>query len=78
MLLAGENLSSWPVTSAIGKNSFNSSGVIKVVEEQISQLYGNPIQILSDGDPKSDSTAFRDYASNVTIDWEIILAYNPR
>ena len=34
IILAVENLSSWPVASAIGTNDFNSTGVIKFVEEQ--------------------------------------------
>ena len=40
ILLAVENLPSWPVASSIGTNYFNSIGVIKFVEEQICQLYG--------------------------------------
>ena len=43
MLLAVGNLPIWPVASAVGTNSFNSSSLIKFVEEQICQLYGNPI-----------------------------------
>ena len=78
ILLAVENLSSWPVASAIGTNYFNSSGVIKFVEEQICQLYGNPMRILCNGDPKFDSAAIKDYASGASIDWKIISAYNPR
>ena len=71
-------MSSWPVASAIATNCFNSRGLIKFVEEQICQLYGNPIRILSDGDPKLESAAIRDYASGASIDWKIISAYNPR
>ena len=47
MLLAGENfvekLSSWSEDSDISTDSFNSSGLIKFVEEQICLLYANPI-----------------------------------
>ena len=64
ILLAVENLSSWPVASVIGTNYFNSSGVIKFVQEQVRQLDGNAIGILSESDPKFDSVAVRDYASN--------------
>ena len=78
ILLAAENLSSCPVASAIGSNYLNSSGVIKVVEEHLCHLYGNPIRILSGGDPNFDSAAVRDYASSASIDWKIISAYNPR
>ena len=78
ILVAIENLSSWPVSKAIGTNSSNSSGVIKFVEEQTCQLYGNPRRILSDGDPKFDSAAVRDYAAGALIEWKIISAYNPR
>ena len=46
ILFAVENLSSRPVASAIGTNYFNSSGVIKFVEDQICQLYWNLIRIL--------------------------------
>ena len=76
--MAVENLDSWLVASAIGTNYFNSSGVIKFVEEQICQLYGNPMRILSDGDPKFDSAAVRDYAAGASIEWKIISVYNPR
>ena len=71
-MLSVENLFSWPVASAIGINSFNSSGVVRFVEEKICQLYGNSIRILSDGDPKFDSTAVRDYSSGGSIEWKII------
>ena len=73
ILLAIENLSSWPLASAIAKNRFNSSEIIKFVEEQICQLYGNPIRILSDGDPKFDNAAVRDYAIGASIEWKIIV-----
>ena len=76
--MALENLYSWPIASAIGTNYLNSSGVIKFVEEQICQLYGNPIRILSNGDPKFDTVAFRDYSARASIEWKIISAYNPR
>ena len=36
ILLAVQNLSRWSVASAIAKNYFNSSVVIKLIEEQIS------------------------------------------
>ena len=62
ILLAVENLYSWPVARVIGTNYFNSSGVTKFDEEQMCQLYGNPLRILSDGDLKFDSAAVRDYA----------------
>ena len=78
ILLAIENLSSWPVASFIGTNYFNSSGVIKFVVEQIRQLYENPIRILSNGDPNFDSITVRDYAAGASIDWKVISAYNPR
>ena len=78
ILLAVENFSSWPVVSAIGANYFNSSRVIKFVEEQICQLYGNTIRTLSDGDPKFDSAGVRYYAAGSSIKWKIISAYNPR
>ena len=78
ILSAVENFSSLLVASAIGTNYFNSSGVIKFVEEQISQLYGDPIRIVRDGDLRFDIAAARDYASSVLIDWKIVSAYNPR
>ena len=71
ILLAVENFSSWPVPSDIGTNYFNCSGVIKFVEEQIYQLHGNLIRILSDGDLKFGSAAVRDYESNASINWRI-------
>ena len=52
--------------------------MIKFFKEQVCQFYGNPIRILSDGDPKFDSAAVRDYTSSASIDWKIISAYNPR
>ena len=36
------------------------------------------MRILSDGDPKFDSAAVRDYATGASMDWKIISAYNPR
>ena len=33
---------------------------------------------MSDGDPKFESAAVRDYVSTASIDWNIISAYNPR
>ena len=78
ILLAIENLSSLPVDSANGTNYFNSSGVTKFLQEQICQVYGNPIRILSDSDPKFGSAVVRDYAISASIEWKIISAYNPR
>ena len=52
--------------------------MIKFVEEKICQLYGNPIRILSDGDPKFDSSTVKDYGFIASIDWKIISAYNTR
>ena len=69
---------SYPVASAIGTNYFNSNRVIKFVEEQICQFYGNQVRILSDSDPKFDSAAVRDYAAGASIEWNIISAYNTR
>ena len=71
MLLAGENfvekLSSWSEDSAISTDSFNVSGIIKFIEEQIWLLYANPIWILSEGDQKFDSAEYRDYATIASI-----------
>ena len=72
ILLAVENLDSWTVASAIGTNYFNSSGVINFVEQEIFLLYGNPIRILSDSDPKFDNAAVKDYAYSASIDSKII------
>ena len=41
-------------------------------------MYGNPIWILSDDDPKFESAAIRNYAATVSIYWKIISACNPR
>ena len=68
MLLAVENLPIWPVATAIGTNSSNSSGVIKFVEEQLCQMYGNSVRILSDGDQKFYSAAVRDFATHASIE----------
>ena len=78
MLLAAENLSSWPVASAIGTNSFNNSNMIKFVEEQTYQVYGKPIRILCDAGSKFDCAVARDCAESASIDWKITSAYNPR
>ena len=49
-----------------------------MVEEQICQLYGNPKEILSDGDPKFDSAAIKDYGSSASVNWKIVSASNHR
>ena len=78
ILLAVENLPSWSVARAMGTNYFNISGMIKFLQEQICQLYGNPIRIFGNDDSKFDCVAVRDYASVASIDWKIISAYNRR
>ena len=78
ILLAIEKLSSWPVSSAIGTNYFNSSGIFKAIEEQICQLYGNSIRILSDGDPNFDDASLKDYTATASTDWKTIPTSNSR
>ena len=78
IVLVVENLPKWARANAITTNYFDSNGVTKFVEEQICQLYKNPMQILSDGGPKFVRTEIRDYASDGSINSKIVPAYNPR
>ena len=66
ILLAVDNLSSWPLASATGTNYFNSSVVIK-----LSTVWG-PDTNLERRWPKFDSTVVRHYAAGASIDWKII------